>query len=31
MLLQWQGENFVIVGPKDRAEVDPLPAPKPAW
>jgi branched-chain amino acid transport system substrate-binding protein len=31
MLLQWQGENFVIVGPKDRAEVDPLPPPKPAW
>jgi branched-chain amino acid transport system substrate-binding protein len=31
MLLQWQGENFVIVGPKDRAEVDPLPVPKPAW
>jgi branched-chain amino acid transport system substrate-binding protein len=31
MLLQWQGNNFVIVGPRDRAEVDPLPAPKPEW
>jgi branched-chain amino acid transport system substrate-binding protein len=31
MLLQWQGEIFVIVGPRDRAEVDPLSAPKPAW
>ncbi len=31
MLLQWQGDNFVIVGPPDRAEVDPLPAPKPIW
>lgn len=31
MLLQWQGDNFVIVGPGDRAEVDPLPPPKPAW
>jgi branched-chain amino acid transport system substrate-binding protein len=31
MLLQWQGENFVIVGPADRAEVDPKSPPKPAW
>jgi branched-chain amino acid transport system substrate-binding protein len=31
MLLQWQGENFVIVGPRDRAEVDPLSGPKPEW
>lgn len=31
MLLQWQGDNFVIVGPRDRAEVDPLPGPKPEW
>jgi branched-chain amino acid transport system substrate-binding protein len=31
MLLQWQGGDFVIVGPQDRAEVDPLPVPKPEW
>ena len=31
MLLQWQGENFVIVGPADRAETDPKAPPKPAW
>lgn len=31
MLLQWQGDNFLIVGPGDRAEADPLPAPKPTW
>jgi branched-chain amino acid transport system substrate-binding protein len=31
LLLQWQGDNFVIVGPGDRAEVAPLPPPKPAW
>lgn len=31
MLLQWQGNNFVIVGPRDRAEVDPLSPPKPEW
>jgi branched-chain amino acid transport system substrate-binding protein len=31
MLLQWQGDNFVIVGPRERAEVDPLPGPKPEW
>jgi branched-chain amino acid transport system substrate-binding protein len=31
MLLQWQGENFVIVGPADRAETNPLPPPKPEW
>ena len=31
MLLQWQGENFIIVGPSDRAETDPKAPPKPAW
>ena len=31
MLLQWQGNNFVIVGPQDRAEIDPLAPPKPKW
>src|SRR5574341_525374 len=31
MLLQWQGETFVIVGPADRAEGEPLPPPKPEW
>ena len=31
MLLQWQGNNFVIVGPADRAETDPNPPPKPEW
>jgi len=31
MLLQWQGETFVIVGPGDRAELDPLTPPKPKW
>jgi branched-chain amino acid transport system substrate-binding protein len=31
MLLQWQGNNFVIVGPADRAETDPKSPPKPAW
>jgi branched-chain amino acid transport system substrate-binding protein len=31
MLLQWQGDTFVIVGPPDRAEVDPLDPPKPEW
>lgn len=31
MLLQWQGGNFLIVGPGDRAETDPLPPPKPEW
>lgn len=31
MLLQWQGDNFLIVGPSDRAEADPLPAAKPEW
>lgn len=31
MLLQWQGQNFVIVGPADRAETDPKAPPKPEW
>ena len=31
MLLQWQGDNFVIVGPADRAEVNPLADSKPEW
>jgi branched-chain amino acid transport system substrate-binding protein len=31
MLLQWQGDNFVIVGPADRAEVDALAPPKLEW
>ncbi len=31
MLLQWQGENFVIVGPADRAEADPSAPPKTDW
>jgi branched-chain amino acid transport system substrate-binding protein len=31
MLLQWQGDNFVIVGPADRAEIDPLSPPKLEW
>jgi len=31
MLLQWQGKNFVIVGPADRAETDPMAPPKPEW
>jgi len=31
MLLQWQGDSFVIVGPADRAEVDPLKGSKPQW
>ncbi|MCL4297072.1 MAG: amino acid ABC transporter substrate-binding protein [Anaerolineae bacterium] len=31
MLLQWQGDNFVIVGPRDRAEKDPLQPPKSKW
>jgi branched-chain amino acid transport system substrate-binding protein len=31
MLLQWQGDNFVVVGPRDRAEKDPLSPPKPEW
>lgn len=31
MLLQWQGDNFVIVGPTDRAETNPLLPPKPEW
>lgn len=31
MLLQWQGDNFVIVGPSNRAETDPKPPPKREW
>jgi len=31
LLLQWHGDNFVIVGPRDRAETDPLQLPKPKW
>jgi branched-chain amino acid transport system substrate-binding protein len=31
MLLQWQGDNFVVVGPRDRAEKDPFLPPKPKW
>jgi branched-chain amino acid transport system substrate-binding protein len=31
MLLQWQGNNFVIVGPANRAETNPKAPPKPNW
>lgn len=31
MLLQWQGDSFVIVGPGNRAETDPKAPPKPNW
>lgn len=31
MLLQWQGNNFVIVGPADRAEASPKEPPRPKW
>lgn len=31
MLLQWQGNSFLIVGPADRAETDAKAPPKPAW
>jgi branched-chain amino acid transport system substrate-binding protein len=31
MLLQWQGDEFVIIGPGERAEADPLEPPKPEW
>ena len=31
MLTQWQGNNFVIVGPGNRAQVDPKAPPKPNW
>ena len=31
MLLQWQGDTFVIVGPPERAEAEALPPPKPEW
>jgi branched-chain amino acid transport system substrate-binding protein len=30
MLLQWQGDTFVIVGPAERAQAQPI-WPKPAW
>jgi len=30
MLLQWQGDKFVIVGPGDRARAEPI-VPKPEW
>ncbi len=30
MLVQWKGDNFLVVGPSDRAEADPF-APKPQW
>ena len=31
MLVQWKGDNFLVVGPSDRAEADPIPPPKPQW
>lgn len=31
MLLQWQGDQFVIVGPTDRPVMDALTPPKPEW
>jgi branched-chain amino acid transport system substrate-binding protein len=31
MLVQWQGDIYVVVGPRDRAETDPKPSPKPQW
>ncbi len=31
LLLQRQGDNFIIVGPGERAEADPLLSPKPKW
>lgn len=31
MLLQWQGDKFVIVGPEGRTQVKALPPPKPEW
>ncbi len=31
MLLQWQGDHFVIVGPDDRPVEETLPPPKPEW
>jgi branched-chain amino acid transport system substrate-binding protein len=31
MLLQWQGDTFVIIGPGDRAEGEALAPPKPEW
>jgi len=31
MLLQWQGDKYVIVGPAESADTDPLAPPKPEW
>jgi branched-chain amino acid transport system substrate-binding protein len=31
MLLQWQGDKFVIVGPEGRTQVEALSPPKPEW
>ena len=31
MLLQWQGDRFIIVGPEGRAQAEALPLPKPEW
>jgi branched-chain amino acid transport system substrate-binding protein len=31
MLLQWQGDKFVIVGPEGRVQVEALSPPKPEW
>jgi len=31
MLLQWQGEKFVIVGPEGRVQVEAIAPPKPEW
>ncbi len=31
MLLQWQGDKFVIVGPEGRAQAEALAPPKPEW
>jgi hypothetical protein len=30
MLLQWQGDSFVIIGPAERAQADVI-WPKPEW
>jgi len=31
MLLQWQGDRFIIVGPEGRAQAEALSPPKPEW